>query len=100
MIVGTTPTHTFNLPFEAALLEKVRVTYAQNGTVVCKKETEDCVLEGSSIHVELTQADTLAFNYQYPIRMQLRVLTKAGKALSTKPRTLTAEQCLDGEALE
>lgn len=100
MIRGTTPTHYFNLPFEASLLKSVRVTYVQNGEIVFKKETEDCILEGSQVIVRLTQADTLKFDWQASVQVQLRVLTTHGEALSTKMKTITVGQCLDGEELK
>ena len=99
MIRGTTPTHYFNLPFEASLLKSARVTYVQNGVVVVKKETEDCTFEDSRVTVKLTQKDTLKFDWQASVQVQLRVLTADGVAMSTKMKTITVGQCLDGEEL-
>ena len=31
MLIGTTPTHTFGLPFDTGIISKIKVTYAQNG---------------------------------------------------------------------
>lgn len=49
MIPGTTPTHTFNLPFEVSLVQAVRVFYAVGGKVVLQKNTADVILEGSKM---------------------------------------------------
>ena len=100
MIRGTTPLHTFRLTFDAEFISKVRILYAQNDTVVLAKETEDCNLEGSAIKVKLTQEDTLAFDSQYPVEIQVRVLLTDGNALASKLKKVTAERCLDNEVLE
>lgn len=100
MMIGTTPKHTFNLPFEAALLKSVRVTYLQGEEVILKKETEDCVLMDKRVVVKLSQADTLRFDYQRPVYVQLRALTTHGDALSTPPIMVSAGQCLDGEEIK
>lgn len=41
MIIGTTPTHHFDLPFDASMVSAARVIYKQNGTEILRKETED-----------------------------------------------------------
>lgn len=100
MIRGTTPLHTFRLTFDAEFISKVRILYAQNDTVVLAKETKDCNLEGSAIKVKLTQEDTLAFDSQYPVEIQVRVLLTGGDALASKPKKVTVERCLDNEVLK
>ena len=61
MIQGTTPTHTFTLPFDVSMVEKVRIIYSQKDQPVVIKNTEDCQLEGNDVFVVLTQEDTFAF---------------------------------------
>lgn len=99
MIIGTTPTHTFNLPFEAALLKSVRVTYLQGEEVILKKETDECILTDTRVVVKLSQKDTLKFDYQRPVYVQLRALTTHGDALAILPKMVSAGQCLDGGEL-
>ena len=98
MIRGTTPTHIFNIPFEASTLYSARVVYKQ-GMVEIRKEAEDITLSGNQIKVTLTQEDTLKFDHHLPVKIQLRVKTNTGKALSTKPRMVSVDECLDGEVL-
>lgn len=84
MIRGTTPTHVFNIPFDTAELQEVRVSYSQCTGVVVQKETADCTMEGNAVSVTLTQADTLQFDDKMPVKIQLKVLTKAGCVLASR----------------
>lgn len=99
MIRGTTPKHTFHLPICTENIESVRVTYAQNGAVVLVKNTADCEVGDMTVSVKLTQEDTLNFDANKTVKIQLRVLTKSGDALSTLPYEVPAYECLDGEVL-
>ena len=78
---GTTPTHVFTLPFETALVKAVKVTYAHNGQIVLEKETVDCEMEGNDIKLKLTQEETLLFDNNQLVQIQVRVLTQDGDAL-------------------
>lgn len=100
MIRGTTPIHTFTLPFEVNLLKEVRISYAQSGIVVLEKTKADCTLEGSIITVKLTQEETLKFDSGKNIEMQLKVLTTGGEVLSTRIRSVDVGRCLNEEVLE
>lgn len=94
MIRGTTPTHLFNLPIDTALIDKIKITYAQNGVVVLTKEKEDCKFEGSTATVRLTQEDTLKFDASR-VQIQVRVLTTGGDAMASD---IITKPC--GEVLE
>ena len=99
MIRGTTPTHTFTIPFDTALIKEVRVVYAQADTPIVWKETKDCTLEGKTISTTLTQEDTLKFDCKKTVQIQIRVLTTAGEVLSTLVQNIMVEKCLDSEVL-
>jgi hypothetical protein len=58
---GTTPTHTFTLPFEKEMLADLRITYIQNKKKIFTKEMEDVEISGSDISLTLTQEETLLF---------------------------------------
>lgn len=103
MMRGTTPTHTFHLPFDTSLVRSVRVIYLQRqlgNALRLTKETDACALDGAAIRVTLTQEDTLLFDSRLPVEIQLRVLTHTGQALSSKPIAVDVGECLDGEVLE
>jgi hypothetical protein len=59
---GTTPKHTFTLPFYATACQKIRVIYAQGGIVKIVKTSKDIDVYGNDIVVNLSQADTLRLN--------------------------------------
>ena len=99
MIRGTTPTHIFNLPFEAETIAAVRITYAQGQKEILRKETADVTKDGRRLSVTLTQEETLRFDCRFSVKVQLRVTTADGTALATKPRIVPVDECLDGEVL-
>ena len=99
MIRGTTPTHTFNIPFDTSMVKEVKVTYAQDDTVVLEKRTSDCELDGQRIIVTLTQEDTFLFDCKKAVEIQIRVLTVGGDALGSVPEKVGVSKCLDDEVL-
>lgn len=100
MIVGTTPTHTFNIPFDTAAINTVRVIYSQNDTAILVKKTEDCELKDNVVSVTLTQADTFLFDHKSPVEIQLRVFPKSGGALASIPKRVGVTKCLETEVIE
>ena len=97
---GTTPTHTFTLPFEVGVIKSIRVIYSQNKIPVLRKDTEDFTLKDSSASIKLTQSETLAFDSHKTVDVQVRVLTKDGEALASQIMTVRPERLLENEVLE
>ena len=81
---GTTPTHTFLLPFDSSNIKTLELTYAQDDIVRITKGLDDCTLEGDVVAVELSQEETFLFDTMTPIQMQLRVLTHTDQAYATE----------------
>ena len=81
---GTTPTHTFLLPFETSEIKVLELTYAQQDTVILTKSLDDCVLDGKVVTIELSQEETFLFDTTSQVQMQLRVLTLTDQAYSTE----------------
>ena len=100
MIIGTTPTHTFDIPFDTSEVKEVKITYAQNNVSILEKKTVDCTQAGKTISVTLTQEDTFKFDCKKPIEIQVRILTLNGDVLSTIPQTVGVCKCLDNEVLK
>lgn len=96
MIRGSTPTHTFNCKIEPELIHKVRVLYSQNDILVLKKEDADCIRNGQTIVVKLTQEDTLAFK-EGRVDVQLRVLTLSGESIPSKIYSIAVSKLLENE---
>ncbi len=95
----TTPTHTFTLPFECETIRELIVSYGQNNTEVLSKRIADCVLEGSTVVVHLTQAETKLFTPDVPVDIQIRILTKQGNALASVKYKVQCEDVLNDEVL-
>ena len=94
MRIGTTPTHTFTLPADiASMVKKVRVIYAQCDTTVLTKDVTN--LTGNDVVLKLTQEETLKFHGRKPIRIQLRVLTNGGDALTSDVLRASPYECLE-----
>ena len=82
MIRATTPTHIFNLPFKTDTIKELLITYSQRKTPVVQKLMDDCVFDGKTIAVTLTQRDTARFSDRRAVEIQLRVLTTSDAALA------------------
>ena len=101
MIVGTTPTHTFNLKISTDNILKVRIVYAQDDNVLFVKTLDNGVsLEDKAIIVKLTQQDTFLIDHNKPVEIQIRALSKNGTALSTIPIKKSAIKCLESEVIK
>ena len=100
MNIGTTPTHTFKLPFNTEVIKELKITYAQDGQIKLEKRYKDCTLNEDEVSIKLTQEETFLFDAIKNIEVQMRILTQAGDALSSDIRVIGAQRCLDSEVLE
>lgn len=94
---GTTPKQYFELPFSTSLLEKVSVTYRQKERNVLVKRTEDCIYEDNYIIVPLTQEDTLLFNPNHVVEVQIKVKALNGEVMGCDEYRLAVEEIFDKE---
>lgn len=97
---GTTPTHTFKLPFGTEYVAKAKVSYKHGDELLLRKDTADCKLEGNTISVTLTREETVKFPDDAIIKVQLEIETPAGDALKTRVYSLHASELLDEGALQ
>lgn len=88
---GTTPTLKFSLynkdgsVFDTALVERIRVSFAQKGNLVMEKDSDDCKLTDNIVRVTLTQEETLLFDYNAFVEMQLKIKTQGERVVATSP---------------
>ena len=82
MIRGTTPTLTFNLPFDTSVVKSAYLTIRCLGEEI-EKSITDSELGETSISFTLTQEETLKLPKSRRAKIQLRILTKGGDALAT-----------------
>lgn len=99
MIRATTPTHIFNLPFETDTIKELLITYSQRKMPVVQKLTDDCVFDGKTIAVTLTQRDTARFSDRKVVEIQLRVLTTSDTALAGNITEVDVGRILDDDIL-
>ena len=97
MIIGTTPTHRFNIPLDVVNIDEVHVLYSQYEDVKIRKVKADCTLYDRTIEVRLSQEETFLFS-NAPVSVQIRV--KCGETvLSSKIFPLMADKCLEKEVM-
>lgn len=98
---GTTPTDTFELEdIDVSVIKNVKVLYCQNRKVIVCKDLTACQIVGNTITTELTQEETLRFNSNLPLEIQLRILTMNGKALTSDILKGEVCCCYDNEVLK
>ena len=103
IIQGTTPTHTFNLPFDSENVKRARFVYSQAGAVKIIKDTTDAdtavtVAEGKA-STKLTQEDTFKLDPEVVVELVLRLLMNDDTALETKPTYMVCAGSADKEVL-
>lgn len=99
MIRGTTPIHTFELPFDTSICKEIKITYAQNDKVILEKKSKSCNLEGNTVTLRLTQEETFKFDCKKLVQIQLRVLTTNDEVLASDIALERPDKCLDSEVL-
>lgn len=71
---GTTPTHTFELPFDTSLIKDITISYVQREVILFKKRIGDCTFKDNVITLDLSQEETLKFDKSLLLKIQLKVL--------------------------
>ena len=99
MIQGSTPRHTFKLPFSPDQIRKMTIAYEQFGIIVVKKTEADIEKEENAVSVKLTQEETLRFRERHSVKVQLKILTITGDLLPSKVFQVSVEELLDKEVL-
>lgn len=98
MIRGTTPTLTFNLPFDASNIKTAWVTFSQFNVEVFTLENEELAMDGLTISAKLTQEQTLSLSKNDDVEIQLRILTNSGDAIASNIMKTSVSNILkDGE---
>lgn len=103
MIKGTTPTITYNLPFESSLIKsaEIVVMYVDaNKEVLIVRNLVDCTLGKTSISTKLTQEETLKLPAPSSAEVQLRIVTTDDTILATVPEKVTVKRLLKEDVIE
>ena len=84
---GTTPTFTFNLPFDTSLLLRAYITVKyrkDNNTEILEKTLSDCKKYDNILAVTLSQEETLKFQSGTKAEIELRVVYNNGNGESAE----------------
>ncbi|MBQ4065841.1 MAG: hypothetical protein IJD10_07045 [Clostridia bacterium] len=99
---GNTPTVTIKLPEEFAVseLEDAVFSIAQQNTEIIRKKLNEMTTdeENNTLHLALTQKETLLLRYGDLIEMQLRIKIK-GKVIGTNVVKKMVEKTINEEIL-
>lgn len=105
---GTTPVHTFTLPYESQEGMEYRIVYAQGEDhkekVLFERMTGTCEINGRTITLKLTAKETLMFDctphhfdgkYEaYPVKIQIGAKTPMGDIFWSDIIVTTVERVL------
>lgn len=91
---GTTHSFEFDMETDLSEVSVMWVTLSQNGIERVTKETEDVVIDGQTIKVNLTQEDTLALKPNRTAKIQIRILLNDGTAEITETIEREVHDCL------
>lgn len=83
---GTTPDVELIVPYDTRLIERVYVTWTQEGQTVLEMDVADVIVGEGKIWLPMTQEDTLAFAPGFAL-MQVRAMFSDGSAVASAPAT-------------
>lgn len=69
---GTSPKNTFLTSIDLTSADVMYITYSQKGVTVIEKSLPDITVTADKIEVTLTQEDTLKFDAQQKLEIQIR----------------------------
>ena len=95
---GTTPTITFKIPLEAAVIAKAKITI-KHKRVSLEKHTKDCVIEDGKVSTTLTREETLLFPDNQYVQIQMEIETQAGQVCKTGIHSAYSTELLSSEVL-
>lgn len=99
MIRGTTPYFSFVLPFPYDQIALGYITFSQNGNVVLDRANSTWTIDEKTATIHLTQEETLSFNADASVEIQLSIKTNDGEVIRSNIKRTTAERILKNEAI-
>lgn len=96
---GTTPTHTFTIPFEKELVTDLRITYTQKKKKILTKYLKDVEIVGNDINITLTQEETFNFKEKEMVFVQLKIKTADDQVFNSDLILMRVEPALDNEVI-
>ena len=100
MFRGSAPTHTFTLPEDVGVLKKIIIVYAQEDVEILRKTEQDCEINGNKVRLKLTQGETLLFDFNKNMQIQMKAVTEDGTPLISNIIKKDVRKCLIDEVVE
>lgn len=76
--IGCTHDHSFTIPFAQSDIAAMVITYQQRGITKVEKTIDDCTFTDGKVQVSLTQEETLKFDSEAVVQMQIRIRLNNG----------------------
>lgn len=92
---GTTPTLSWDIPYDAAMIATANVIIQQLGRTMVEKTLKDCMCEENRLSLTLTQEETLKLDHRYAAKIQLAV-----RAIGTETVRTVVDDIQIAEALK
>jgi hypothetical protein len=74
-IKGSSPKNILTFPISVVdFVKKITITFAQGGEIVIEKTESDCLFEENRVMFDFTQEETLKFDSEKLIEIQVKVL--------------------------
>lgn len=83
MRMGEDWAHEFTLPFDAALVRKAEIVYAQQWERVITKTESACEFTGNTVQLTMTAEETMRLNHKKSLQVQAQFLLWGGKRVRT-----------------
>lgn len=103
VIPGTTPTNIFviqDVDVKADNIKTLEIVYTQKGKILFEKHLEEVVIDENRISVWLSQQETLLFNHEEFVKVQIAILMYDGNCIKNhNPIVITVGECLKCEVL-
>lgn len=96
---GTTAIYRIHLPVEEKNVKELEITYSQDGKVILVKGKGDCIFEGQTALVKLTQEETFMFKDNCKAKYQSRLLTVDGSVFGSNVEIIDVKESLSEEVL-
>lgn len=99
MYRGSTPTITIRLPFGPDECDILSIAFGQYGQMLFNKRLPDCIVDGNSATVVLTEEETLMLDPKCDISVQCRAKI-AGKNLVSRKRYISVGDIIEDGVLK
>ena len=102
--IGSTPTITYNVPFDPTTLQKCRVVFSsKNGSILLEKNIDELQFAttqtGGTISFTMTQDETLRFPNNTEAKTQIHIVDAIGSAAVSNVISFNTSILLKREAL-